>query len=202
MTLLYCYTGACAVTLSLRHHHVTADELSLTTREEGVRTGGERHRQQAHSERKRERETGWVLPPLTHTRASLSNSGRTERASFPHPLQENKTAFSFEWIIQALARLYIIQHNQSLRHCRGRTEPSVEAVWKQKDPSAPGTATMAPMVEEGSQFGESRSPFNTFTHPALNVALNPVCCRSNGAALFLNCYLCICGSLIVEIYWK
>lgn len=123
-------------------------------------------------EKERERRDGCCL--LWHTHASLSNSGRTERASFPHPLQESKSAFSFEWIIEALARLYISQHNQSLRHCRGATEPRVEALWKQKDPSAPGTATMAPMVEEGSQFGESRSPFNTFTRPALNVALNPM----------------------------
>lgn len=72
MTLLYCYTGACAVTLSLRHHHVTADELSLTTREEGVRTGGERHRQQAHSERKRERDGMGVASSDTHTHTRIT----------------------------------------------------------------------------------------------------------------------------------
>lgn len=38
MSLLCCY--APAVTLSLRHHDVSADELSLTTGEEGVRTRG------------------------------------------------------------------------------------------------------------------------------------------------------------------
>lgn len=122
MTLLCCFTGASAVTVSLRHLYVRADELSLPTSEEGVKMGGSRDADSKHAERERERETRWVLPPLTHThtRASLSSSSsRTERASFPHPLQENKTAFSFQWIIEDLARFYVIQHNQRLRHRRG-----------------------------------------------------------------------------------
>lgn len=59
MSLLCCYAGAPVVTLSLRHHYVSADELSLTIREEGVRTGrggGVRDTDSKHTEREREGE--------------------------------------------------------------------------------------------------------------------------------------------------
>ena len=122
MTLLCCYRGFCCHTQppsSLRqgwwgqpHHQGGGGE------ERGVRDTDSKYTERG-IERERDRQKRWVLPPLTHTHASLGNSGRTGRASVAHPLQETNPTLSAEWIIKHLARFYIIQRNQSLRHCGG-----------------------------------------------------------------------------------
>lgn len=122
--------------------------------------GGERRRKRAEREKVGE-ETGCCLlwQALTHRRVTAAGRGRTERPSI---LLFRKTKLTF-WIIETPLlnkRLYIIK--RSPRQTRGGTWASGarererrEAAWQRSGSSAPRTATMAPMVEEGAQLGES-----------------------------------------------
>ena len=173
MTLLCCYRGFCCHTQppsSLRqgwwgqpHHQGGGGE------ERGVRDTDSKYTER---ERERERETdrrdGCCLLWHTLTHHWVTAAGREEhpslilfrRPTLPYLLNELLNISPGSTLFNAIRAW-------DTAEARGQQEVRVGAVRKQKDPSAPGTATMAPMVEEGSQLGESRLPFNTCTRPKM-----------------------------------
>lgn len=204
--------ACCAATLGLLLSHsasvTTTSALMSSASPSGRRGwgrgggGGVRDTDSKHTEREREGERRDGCCLLWHTRASLSNSGRTERASFPHPLQENKTTFSFEWIIEDLARFYIIQHNHSLRHCRG---PWVAGTERGSGVKAEGSFSTRDS-DHGSNGGGGVSarwvqiPFQCLHTSSLECCSQLyICPRSNGSSFLLNCLWLVDYQNILEI---
>lgn len=76
-----------------------------------------------------------------------------------------------------------------MRHCRGTWAAGTRRGSGVKGSFSTRDSDMAPMVEEGTQLGESRSPFSTLTHPALKGVRPVFVVVLMEPALVLNCYL-------------
>lgn len=213
MTLLCCFTGASAVTVSLRHLYVRADELSLPTSEEGVKMGGGGRETQTAStqrEKERERRDGCCLLWHTHTLAHHWAAAAAGRREHPSLILFRKTRPPF-----LLSELLKISPGSTLFNTirgwdtaeeRGQQEPSVEAEGSFSTRDS----------DHGSNGGGGvsarwvQNPFQYLHTSSLNCCSQPhLCClHLCWAAWFFNCFLfffnffCICGLLILEICWK
>lgn len=151
---------------SLRHLCVSNDEVSVTGTggrgsEKWVRDG-----ETKYGERKRKEWVweggGGVLPPRRHSITEEKQQQRyvdDERSILSSPSLQEKKEKKKAALLKYWKR-FIIKHNQCgilRRYTAGEQAESHrgELGRKQADSSGPRTATMAPMVEEGAQIGES-----------------------------------------------
>lgn len=140
----------------------------------GGEDGGLRDTDSKHAERERERDEMGVASSDTHTRSRITEQQQQDGESILPSSSSGKQDHLSFWVNYWRSRQVLRYSTQSEAETPQRNVGSRNPAWKRKDPSAPGTATMAPMVEEGSQLGESETPSNTSTHPALTVVLKPI----------------------------